>query len=143
MKRKDFPAPEKDFVITHFLTISDFDRSRKFYSEILGGQVVKESEPCIIKIANTWITLNVGGGPTEDKPDVTLKTPDDLNNVSSFLNFRVADVQKVYKDWSAKGARFLTPPVDHGMEIRCYLRDPDNHLIEVGQATEILKFLED
>ena len=143
MRRKDFPAPKEGFVITHFLTISDFDRSRKFYSEILGAQVVKESEPCIVKIANTWITLNVGGGPTEDKPNVTLKTPDDLNNVSSFLNFRVADVQKVYKEWTAKGAKFLTPPVDHGMEIRCYLRDPDNHLIEVGQATGILEFLED
>jgi lactoylglutathione lyase len=30
---------------------------------------------------------------------------------------------------------FLTPPKDHGREIRCYMRDPDGHLIEVGQTT--------
>ena len=33
------------------------------------------------------------------------------------------------------GATFLTPPIDRGREIRCYLRDPDAHLIEVGQTT--------
>jgi catechol 2,3-dioxygenase-like lactoylglutathione lyase family enzyme len=44
-----------------------------------------------------------------------------------------------YEDWSARVAEFLTEPKDHGREIRCYLRDPDGHLIEVGQATGILQ----
>jgi lactoylglutathione lyase len=59
--------------------------------------------------------------------------------VSSFLNIRVADIEAIYSDWSARGAEFLTPPKDHGREIRCYVRDPDGHLIEVGQATGILQ----
>ena len=50
-------------------------------------------------------------------------------------NIRVADIQAVYKLWSGRGAQFLTPPTDRGPEIRCYLRDPDGHLIEVGQLT--------
>ena len=62
---------------------------------------------------------------------MTLNAPDP-NTTSSFLNIRVADIQEIYEDWSAKGAQFLTPPVDHGVELRCYLRDPDGHLIEVG-----------
>ena len=33
---------------------------------------------------------------------------------------------------------FLTEPKDHGREIRAYIRDPDGHLIEVGQATGLL-----
>ena len=41
----------------------------------------------------------------------------------------------VYEQWRARGAEFLTPPTDRGAELRCYLRDPDGHLIEVGQAT--------
>ena len=56
------------------------------------------------------------------------------NVVSSFLNIRVADIRAVYEEWSAKGAEFLTPPIDRGVELRCYLRDPDGHLIEVGQT---------
>jgi hypothetical protein len=28
----------------------------------------------------------------------------------------------------------MTPPVDYEREIRAYLRDPDGHLIEVGQS---------
>ena len=57
--------------------------------------------------------------------------------MSSFLNIRVADIHAVYEQWSARGAQFLTPPTDRGAEIRCYIRDPDGHLIEVGQTTQI------
>ena len=94
-----------------------------------------EGEPSMVQLANAWIIINVGGGPTEDKPEVILETPRDLNRVSSFLNIRVADIQAVYDDWRSRGAEFLTPPMDRGAEIRCYLRDPDGHLIEVGQST--------
>ena len=57
--------------------------------------------------------------------------------MSSFLNIRVADIRAIYDDWSARGAEFLTPQRDRGREIRCYLRDPDGHLIEVGQTTDV------
>jgi catechol 2,3-dioxygenase-like lactoylglutathione lyase family enzyme len=86
-------------------------------------------------VANSWLILNAGGGPTDDKPTVTLTTPPDPDRTSAFLNVRVADIDKVYKEWSAKGAEFLTEPKDHGREIRAYVRDPDGHLIEVGQTT--------
>ena len=139
MKRDDFPAPRQGIVLTHFLTVKDQDRSRAFYADLLGGQVVLERDPCIIKLANSWIILNVGGGPTDDKPDVTLAAPTDLKTVSSFLNIRVADIRPKYEEWRSKGAHFLTPPIDRGPEIRCYMRDPDGYLIEVGEATGILK----
>jgi catechol 2,3-dioxygenase-like lactoylglutathione lyase family enzyme len=96
---------------------------------------VLEGEPSIVALANGWIIINVGGGPTDDKPTVTLETPPDLDRVSSFLNVRVADIQAVYDEWKRRGATFLTPPIDRGREIRCYVRDPDGHLIEVGQTT--------
>jgi hypothetical protein len=90
-----------------------------------------------VALANSWIIINVGGGPTEDKPTVTLETPPDPDRVSSFLNIRVADIQAVYDEWKARGADFLTPPIQRETEIRCYLRDPDGHLIEVGQTTRV------
>ncbi len=135
MKPEDFPAPEQGFVITHFLVVADQDRSREFYQSVFGGQVLIERDPVIMKVANTWLILNVGGGPTDDKPTVTLETPPDPNRTSAFLNIRVADIHQVYREWSAAGANFLTEPKDHGQEIRAYIRDPDGHLIEVGQST--------
>ena len=138
MTPDDFPAPKEGFVITHFLVVADQDRSREFYRSLLGGQVLLERDPVIMKVANTWLILNVGGGPTDDKPDVTLTTPHDPSHASAFLNIRVADIAKIYAEWSAKGAEFLTEPKDHGREIRAYVRDPDGHLIEVGQATGLL-----
>jgi catechol 2,3-dioxygenase-like lactoylglutathione lyase family enzyme len=75
----------------------------------------------------------VGGGPTADKPEVVLESPQDPNRVDAFLNIRVADIQACYEEWSSKGAEFLTPPKQRETEIRCYMRDPDGHLIEVGQ----------
>jgi catechol 2,3-dioxygenase-like lactoylglutathione lyase family enzyme len=128
-------APQGEIVLTHFIVSDDVERSRRFYTSVLGGETVREGEPTFVALANSWIVINVGGGPTEDKPTVTLETPRDPDRVSSFLNIRVADIQAVYEKWSARGAEFLTPPQDRGAEIRCYMRDPDGHLIEVGQAT--------
>ena len=131
----DFPAPSEGFVLTHFLTVQDQDRSRAFYAGILGGKVVLERDPCIIKLANGWIILNSGGGPTDDKPEVHLAPPSDPNKVSSFLNIRVADINARYDEWKSKGAEFVTPPIARERETRCYMRDPDGYLIEVGEIT--------
>jgi catechol 2,3-dioxygenase-like lactoylglutathione lyase family enzyme len=131
----EFPAPEEGILLTHFIVSDDIERSRRFYTEALGGETVMKGEPSFVKLANSWIIINVGGGPTEDKPTVILETPPDPDRTSSFLNIRVADIQAVYEEWSARGAEFLTPPQDRGAEIRCYIRDPDGHLIEVGQTS--------
>ncbi|HKA69734.1 MAG TPA: VOC family protein [Actinomycetes bacterium] len=135
MSDLDFPAPPEGFVLTHFLVVADQDRSRRWYEAVLGAITVLERDPVIMKVANSWIILNVGGGPTEDKPDVILETPSDPHRTSAFLNIRVADIAAAYRDWRAAGAEFLTEPQDRGAEIRCYMRDPDGHLIEVGQST--------
>jgi catechol 2,3-dioxygenase-like lactoylglutathione lyase family enzyme len=135
MDPEAFVAPEEGFVLTHFLVVADQDRSREFYQNLLGGQVLHDRDPVIMKIANSWLILNVGGGPTDDKPTVTLTTPPDPDRTSAFLNIRVADIASIYRDWTAKGAQFLTEPKNHAREIRAYVRDPDGHLIEVGQTT--------
>ena len=130
-----FPAPREGFLVTHFITSGDVARSAAFYRDVLGGQVVLEGEPTIVKLANAWVTINVGGGPTDDKPDVILEPPRDPRRTSSFLNLRVADIRACYDEWRRKGAAFLTAPKQHETEIRCYIRDPDGYLIEVGQTT--------
>jgi catechol 2,3-dioxygenase-like lactoylglutathione lyase family enzyme len=130
----DLPNPTEGILLTHFIVSEDVERSTRFYTEVLGGETVMEGEPSMVALANGWIIINVGGGPTEDKPTVTLETPPDPNRTSSFLNIRVADIEAVYADWSERGAEFLTPPQDRQDEIRCYVRDPDGHLIEVGQT---------
>jgi len=144
MNREDFAAPREGFVLTHFLTVKDSKRSCAFYGDVLGGRVVLDRAPfAMIKLANTWVIVNEGGGPTEDKPSVTLASPSDPEHVSSFMNIRVADIEAKYKEWKSKGAEFLTPPMDRGMETRCYMRDPDGYLIEVGEATGMLKLFEE
>jgi len=134
-----FPAPTEDIVLTYFIVSRDVERSRRFYTEVLGGETVLEGEPTVVALANGWIIINVGGGPTDDKPTVTLEAPSDQDRVSAFLNIRVADIHAVYEEWSGRGAEFLTPPIDRGREVRCYIRDPDGHLIEVGQSTGVVE----
>jgi predicted enzyme related to lactoylglutathione lyase len=137
MNLSNAPIPQEGFFVTHFLTVKDQVRSREFYSGILGGKVVHPENPCIIKLANSWIILNAGGGPTPDKPDIILEPPQNPNIVSSFLNLRVTDIQACYNEWKEKGANFLTEPLDnHGWETRCYMRDPDGYIIEVGQSSQ-------
>ena len=133
----EFPRPTEGIAVTHFIVTSDVGRSRRFYADVLGGEVLLAGEPAIVALANSWIVINVGGPPTDDKPTVTLEPPHDPDHVSSFLNIRVADINAVYEQWRARGAEFLTAPTDRGVELRCYMRDPDGHLIEVGQTTMI------
>lgn len=139
MDTENLPAPTEGFVLTHFLTVADVTRSRRFYADVLGGQVVLEENPCIVRLANSWTIMNPGGGPTDDKPNVTLRPPEDSRTVSSFMNIRVADIHACHADWSGRGAEFLTDPIDREAELRCYMRDPDGYLIEVGQATGLLE----
>jgi catechol 2,3-dioxygenase-like lactoylglutathione lyase family enzyme len=129
------PVPTEGILLTHFIVSDDVERSRRFYTEVLGGETVRAGKPSLVALANSWIIINIGGGPTDDKPTVTLEPPPSPNRVSSFLNIRVADIQAIYSEWSSRGAEFLTPPKEHATEIRCYIRDPDGHLIEVGQTT--------
>jgi catechol 2,3-dioxygenase-like lactoylglutathione lyase family enzyme len=124
--------PREGFVLTHFLVVSDQNRSRDYYQKVLGAEVVRARDPVILHLANSWLIFNVGGGPTTDKPTVTLTTPRDPDTDSAFLNIRVAEIHRVDREWSARGAHFLTEPVDHPFEIRAYTRDPDGHLIKVG-----------
>jgi catechol 2,3-dioxygenase-like lactoylglutathione lyase family enzyme len=94
MNLPDAPIAHAGFFVTHFFTVKDLKRSQDFYVRVLGGKVIKPENPCYIKLANSWLILNTGGGPTPDKPEVILETPQDLHTTSSFLNLRVADIWK-------------------------------------------------
>jgi lactoylglutathione lyase len=128
-------AGDGDMSLTVLMIVNSQDRSRDFYHRVLAAQIVRDRDPVILRFHNCMIVLNVGGGPTSDKPAVTMAPPADRDTVSMALNIRVADIHAVYHAWRARGAEFLTPPQDRDGEIRCYLRDPDGYLIEVGQTT--------
>jgi lactoylglutathione lyase len=104
MTENEVPAPQSGFAVTHVLVVSDQDRSGEFYRSVFGAKVVLGRDPVIMKIANSWLIHNVGGGPTDDKPTVTLAPPADPEHASAFLNLRVADIGAAYAQWSAKGA---------------------------------------
>ena len=88
----EFTPPAEGILLAHFIVSDDVERSRRFYTEVLGGKVVFSGDVTYVALANSWIIINVGGGPTDDKPAVTLETPRDPDRVSSFLNIRVKDI---------------------------------------------------
>jgi predicted enzyme related to lactoylglutathione lyase len=139
IEQNSYEMPPRDgFAVAHFLTVADIDRSVRFYETVFGGRIQSRGDskgaPGYIQLANTWLIVNVGGGPTPDKPAVTLSVPADPNKVSSFMNIRVADIRACYELWKSRGAEFLTEPKDKYGETRCYIRDPDGYIIEVGQS---------
>ena len=126
---------ESEFIATETLIVADIARSVAFYRDVLGATVLREGEPTLLRLKNIWIIINKGGGPTDDKPEVIASAPKDLNTLSSFLNLRVVDIERCYELWRSRGAHFITEPKVHQTEKRCYIRDPDGYLIEVGQTT--------
>ena len=134
LEQNNYQMPPQDgFTIAHFLTVSDIERSVRFYETVFEGRILSRGPPGYIQIANIWLIVNVGGGPTPDKPSVTLTVPN-LHSVSSFMNIRVADIQASYELWRSRGAEFITEPKEQYGETCCYMRDPDGYLIEVGQS---------
>ena len=132
--------PREGISVAQFLTVADIDRSVRFYETVFGGRALSGGDskgaPGYIQIANTWLLVNVGGGPTPDKPSVTLTVPDP-DKFNGFMNIRVADIQGCYELWKSRGAEFITPPIPKYGETRCYMRDPDGYIIEIGQSTEL------
>jgi len=123
------------FVVTNTIIVRDIKRSVAFYRDVLGATVLRDGEPTFLRLANIWLTINGGGGGTDDKPDVIASPPRDPNVLSNFINLRVADIKRCHEVWSSRGAKFITEPKVHATEMRCYMRDPDGYLIEVGQTT--------
>jgi len=138
IQQKTYEMPPRDgFTVAYFLTVADVDRSARFYETVFGARVLSRGDsqgaPGYIQIANTWLIVNAGGGPTPEKPSVTLSVPDP-DRMSAFMMIRVADIQACYELWRSRGAQFITEPRDHYGETLCYMRDPDGYLIEVGQS---------
>jgi putative intracellular protease/amidase/catechol 2,3-dioxygenase-like lactoylglutathione lyase family enzyme len=140
---KSYEMPPREGIsIAHFLTVTDIDRSLNYYEKIFGARILSRGDgnaPGYLQLANIWMILNVGGGPTPDKPTVALSVPDP-NHINSFMNFRVADIQACYDLWRSRGAEFITEPKDKYGETRCYIRDPDGYIIEVGQSKPEFKY---
>jgi putative intracellular protease/amidase/catechol 2,3-dioxygenase-like lactoylglutathione lyase family enzyme len=143
IEQKTYEMPPPDGIsIAHFLTVTDIDRSLDYYEKVFGARILSRGDgnaPGYLQLANIWMILNVGGGPTPDKPTVTLSVPDP-NHINSFMNFRVADIQACYESWKNRGAEFITGPLDKYGETRCYIRDPDGYIIEVGQSKPEFKY---
>lgn len=133
----DQAFPTEGVELTQLLVVGDLERSRRFYTDVLGASVYREygGTSCVLNFQGSWLLLVTGGGPTDDKPTVTFATPQDPNRVSHQLTIRVPDCRGAYETLKERGAEFLTPPVDRGGEVRCFFRDPDGHLLEISEVT--------
>jgi catechol 2,3-dioxygenase-like lactoylglutathione lyase family enzyme len=140
IEQKSYEMPPQEGIsIAHFLAVANIERSARYYETVFGARILSlggGNAPAYLQLANLWMILNVGGGPTPDKPTVTLSVPDP-NHINSFMNIRVADIQACYELWKSRGAEFITEPLEKYGEWRCYIRDPDGYLIEIGQSTTL------
>ena len=122
--------------LTHLLVVDDVERAKAFYAEVLGAEVHREygGTSAVLRLLGTWLLLVTGGDPTADKPDVAFAPPHDRGSASHEMIIAVPDCRAAYAELLARGAQFLAPPVEYDWEIRCFLRDPDGHLIELSEA---------
>jgi catechol 2,3-dioxygenase-like lactoylglutathione lyase family enzyme len=129
--------PTDGMELTRLLVVSDVERSRDWYTGVLGATVYREygGTSCVLQLLGSWLLLVTGGPGTGDKPTVTFAPPHDPDRVSAELIFRVPDCRAAYQLLKDRGAEFLTPPVDHGWEVRAFFRDPDGHLFEISEAS--------
>ena len=127
--------PTDDMELTHILVVTDVARSGRWYTDVLGAEPYREygGDSAVLRFAGAWLLLVTGGGPTPDKPSVTLAAPEDPDRRDHLFTIRVQDCQAAYALLAERGASFLTPPVTTGRETRAFFRDPDGHLFEISE----------
>ena len=130
--------PTKGVDLTHILVVANLDRARSFYRHVLGATVYREyaGASCVLRFQGSWLLVVTGGGPTADKPDARFEPPQDPQSGSHSMIIRVPHCEEAYEVLRSRGAEFLTPPYDWGGEIRCFFRDPYDHLLEISQAVQ-------
>src|SRR5215218_10010561 len=103
--------PTEGVELTHILVVADLDRARSFYRDVLSATVYREYEgtSCVLQFQGSWLLLVTGGGPTEDKPDVTFEPPKDPQSVSHSMTIRVPDCQEAYQILGSRGADRKAP----------------------------------
>ena len=128
--------PTEGMELTHLLVVRDLGVSVRFYRDVLGASLYREygGTSAVFQFLGTWLLLVTGGGPTADKPDVTFASPADASPVSHEMTIRVPDCRAAHAVLRARGAEFLTDPVEYEWEIRAFFRDPDGHLIEISET---------
>ena len=131
--------PISGMELTHILVVSDLDRAREFYRDVLGASLHGEygGTSIVFNFNGAWLLVVTGGDPTKDKPGVVFDAPDDQGRVSHSMTIRVPNCRQAYEILEARGAEFLTPPTNWGQEIRAFFRDPDGHLFEISQVENI------
>ena len=129
------PFPTADMALTHILVVADVDRSRAWYTDVLGATLYREygGDSAVLTFNGSWLLLVTGGPPTDDKPGVTLAAPRDRSTPDHLFTIRVRDCRSAYETLRERGAGFLTEPVERGSETRCFFRDPDGHLFEISE----------
>ena len=132
--QQGFPGDRVE--ITLLLVVSDLQRSRQFYRDVLGATEIREygGTSAVLRFAGMWLLLVTGGKPTPDKPTIIFAPPGSADVVSHELTIRVPDCRAAYEILKSRGARFLTPPVEYEWEVRCFFRDPDGHLLEISES---------
>ncbi len=130
----DFPAEGVEITIR--LVVGNLERSRLYYRDVLGTtetEVIGDAA-VVLDFQGITLLLVTGAGPTPDRPEVTFRPPADIEHVSLQLTIRVPDCRRAYQVLVARGAKFLTPPVEYESDVRCFFRDPDGHLLEISQS---------
>ncbi|HVL48541.1 MAG TPA: VOC family protein [Candidatus Thermoplasmatota archaeon] len=128
--------PPRGAALSHILVVADLARARRWYADVLGARLYREygGTTAVFDFEGAWLVLVTGGGPTADKPTVTMAPPDTPDRASHAMTIRVPDCRAAHATLAARGAAFLTPPVDHGSEVRAFFRDPEGHLFEISEA---------
>ncbi len=128
--------PFKGSEITTIIVVSDIEKAKKFYFDILGAELFREygGTSIVLKFLGHWMLLVTKGEPTADKPDIYFVPSSNPGQVSHSFTIRVEDCQKSYEILKERGAEFITPPYDWGAEVRCFFKDPDGNLFEISEA---------
>jgi len=130
--------PDESAEIAPMLVVADLARSLHFYVEQLGATAITAWDTyAMLRLGAGRLHLVTPSPGTDDKPGISLVAPTEQTRLTGEVVLHVSDCRRVVADLEARGLNFMAPPnkPPWGGEVRCFLQDPDGHLIEFSQTT--------
>src|SRR3970040_784229 len=118
-------------ILHTMIRVGDLDKSLKFYTDILGMQVLRRSDYPDGKFTLAF----VGYGPASELPHNGETPKYDLGNGYGHVALEVDDAYQACADIERRGGKVVRPagPMKHGTTVIAFVEDPDGYRIELIQ----------
>ena len=137
------PDPKSPYLRLHFVTVyvRDQEATKQFFLQKLGFNLVSDAR---FASGNRWVEVAPPDGTAVLALVLPTEGQDNLIGRSSMVTFITENVERTYREWSARGVHFSIPPQTPAWGgTFCRFEDPDGNSFAIAGFDNVTRTIED